>query len=400
MKTMKRTAAPDVAQLMADNGWKQVDSVTWRKPSLTVSMYLGEQEVENNDNPATVDFGEVKLTVSNVVVHAVNGEYDASLDYKGTKYQGDLVYEDLVDLVNENDPYLTPEFDFDLTDLLIAEELDRMDDEEDDTEEARRARLEKFEQAVADGWKADGDVLTRDHMDLKYNVGPVRVEFEEESTIKDFGTVDVEVENLTLKLFNDGAYLKFTYAGKVYEGGVDMYSVAAFLDNSTLDREFNTDLDQVITQNVVDNYTPEAREGQQHSRLRRTAISDVAKLLVDNGWEPEVDGDNMWFKAKLTCCLYVGEWGAYDYDDVEFNVTDASLQVNDDGSALLSFTYDQVEYDGLISQPDDLQDLIAYGILPDDFNEALYDPVVAKAAGDLVDAAEQMRDFERERSWG
>jgi len=80
-------------------------------------------------------------------------------------------------------------------------------------------------------------------------------------------------------------------------------------------------------------------------------------------------------------------------------VTDASLQVNDDGSALLSFTYDQVEYDGLISQPDDLQDLIAYGILPDDFNEALYDPVVAKAAGDLVDAAEQMRDFERERNW-
>ena len=438
-----RTADNSIAKLMADNNWTQVNATTWTKAELTINMDIGEQEIPyGNDwsNPDYRDYGVVTFQASNVTVHVLDkptslGEYGVSLEYNGVQYESEVHYEDLFYLIDRALMYAY--FDDDLMEVLVNEEEDRLNEEEyDPTEDEyyeklmegckmgmmkqRMAADDVAQQLIAHDWtQVDEHTLTSDYDVLEYWVGEVEVFLDPEGARtynKDFGMVELEVEDLTLVMNADGgAHIKFTYDRREYEGDLNKKELADLANDGYLAGKFNNDFDWFVTTNVVnedDDLEPpdEGREydkyidsyeyrdepgnryyeGQQHGRLRRTAMGDVAKLLIDNGWEPEADMENAWFKAKTDACCYVGEWGPRDYGEVWFTATDVMITLNDDNTAKVVFTYDQVEYDGMINDANALEEFIVEGVLPDEFNENLLDPLAADAEGSAIDWAEYM----------
>ena len=120
--------------------------------------------------------------------------------------------------------------------------------------------------------------------------------------------------------------------------------------------------------------------------MKRVAINDIARLLIDNNREHEMD--NTWFKASMDVCMYVGEYGPYDYDDIDFEIEDVMITI-DKNELLVSFKYsrNKEKYSGVIKDSDDIEDFIAYGILPDDFDNTLIDDLVVIIEGDKTDEA-------------
>lgn len=393
----------------------------------TLNVDVGEQPIWypgcDESNMAYRDYGVVPVDVTELEICKTKDGGKASFIYNNRIWSGTLTAEEFTALLVDSS--LPVDFNDDFTEAVRMNEEDRLNEEEYDPAEdeyyeklmkgskmgtmkhRRTAADDVAQQLIAHDWtQVDEHTLTSDYDVLEYWVGEVEVFLDPEGAHtynKDFGMVELEVEDLTLVMNTDGgAHIKFTYDRREYEGDLNKKELADLANDGYLAGKFNNDFNWFVTTNVVDEddsleppdegreydkyidsyeYHDEPGnryyEGQQHGRLRRTAMGDVAKLLVDNGWEPEAGVENAWFKAKMNASYYVvGEWGPLEYDEVWFTATDVMVTLNDDNTAKVVFMCDQVEYDGMINDMDAMEDFIVNGVLPDDFSDNLPWPVV------------------------
>ncbi len=217
----------------------------------------------------------------------------------------------------------------------------------------------------------------------------------------DYGDVQVTINDVVLQFLPPGyvAEVCFVYDHTLVRSFIeDDEQLLAFINSNSLEADFDEDFTEIVRQEEderinkadpeEDEYMKKLIESKEApSRLRRLAISDVARLMIDNGWD-HVEG-NTWTKAVMDANYYMGEYGANDYDEVGFKAENVAITLKDDGTADLKFTYDGKEYTGFVDDHE-LGDLIEFDWFPNDVDDQFVSALDQNLAGGLVDAAEYM----------
>ncbi len=295
----------------------------------TLNVDVGEQPIWypgcDESNMAYRDYGVVPVDVTELEICKTRDGGKASFVYNDRIWSGTLTAEEFNALLVDSS--LPVDFNDDFTEAVRMNEEDRLNKEEYDPAEdeyyeklmegskmgmrkyQRTAADDAAQQLIAHDWTlVDEHTLTSDVEYFSYNLGQVEVFFYPDGSQvykKDFGIVEIEAEVCKLVIQDSGACLTFTYDGHEYECDMGEMELADFVNKGVIP-SFSKDFDDAVADNEMERdlaYEPEPyegreydkyideyeyrnepgnryyTEGQHHSRLRRTAMGDVAKLL-------------------------------------------------------------------------------------------------------------------------
>lgn len=195
-----------------------------------------------------------------------------------------------------------------------------------------------------DGWFREGMDL---HIDVNARVEPVHAQ--------GVAVMLSAAPGLGMALPADHALLSFSVDEVTYEAAIPFDQLSALLTSGGIPEDFD-----------------DGKLAEQIAAERASTLPADQQLLTANGWTQDDMDPLAWSKPAATLTLYVGEYNGHDYGDVEFPATDLQLQLGGDGTCILTFTCDQVEYDCTVDDHAWLETLIEDGALPDNYNLALY----------------------------
>lgn len=201
-----------------------------------------------------------------------------------------------------------------------------------------------------DGWFREGMDL---HIDVNGRVEPVHAQ--------GVAVMLSAAPGLAMALPADHALLDFSVDGVTYEAVIPFDQLSALLTSGGIPEDFD---DGKLAEQIA----AELAHAQQADQ----------QLLAANGWTQDNVDQLAWSKPAATLTLYVGEHNGHDYGEVEFPAMDLQLQLGGDGTGVLTFTCDQVEYDCTVDDHAWLEALIEDGVLPDNENNALYTMAVGE----------------------